>query len=127
MAISQNLYGTWLQDFLASDMNEERKQTLINRIENFHEKKVQSALAMMMGYLYDHDYANLKRDLLKIILLDTEREPEPKERAELLQALWWCIKVFFHDDFSLILNECERVISSWELTGDYDHVDLPFV
>lgn len=127
MAISLKVYDLWLQDYLASDMSEEKKQDLINKIERFQEKRIQNALAILMGYLYNHDYASLKRDLLKIIILDTEKEPEPEERVELLQVLWWCITVFFHGDYSLIIDECERVISSWGQTGDYDHMELPFM
>lgn len=127
MAISQNVYSIWLQNFLAGNMGEEDVQNLINKLESFHEKKVQRALAVMMGYLYSHDYASLKRDLAKILLLGTEREPKPEERIILLQDLWWCIEVFFHSDYSVIFDECERVIASWEQFGDYDHAELPFV
>lgn len=127
MAISGNLYDSWLREFAESGMGEEKKQELAGRIMEFHEKKVQDALALMMDNLYSHDYAELKHDLVKIILLDEEREPAPEERAELLRVLWWCIKVFFHDDCSLILDECEKMIDSYVESGDYDYKELPFV
>jgi len=127
IAISWTAYQIWLEELFSNTVSEEKKQELIDVIMKHHEERVQNALAVMMDNLYSHDYDNLKHDLTKIILLDDDREPDPKERPELLRVLWWCIKAYFHGDCSLILDECEKAIDSFEKTGDYAYEKLPFM
>lgn len=111
-----------VNEFMESSMSVEDQRMLIGRIERHIDKRVKDAIGILLSNLYGHDYHALKRDVAKMALLDLEdKAPDPSERIKLLESFWWCIDVFFRNDLSHLLDECERVIGDAE-----GHGKIPF-
>lgn len=78
-----------------------------------------------IGSLFNYDYEAARRALVKCITLNPAKAVSTKEANKLLVVLWQSCQLLFHDDFSVLFDEIERVIDTNKAFEDEDN--LPFV
>lgn len=134
MAISDALYMETLSKLVkAVKKNPERvgelKKKCLDEFTAFIRARQQSVIITMLTRLYSFNYNALKRDAAMISLMELKKEASREERLTLLTVLWGAIGVYFKDDYSFLINECQRVINFHESCGEggEDLDDLPFV
>lgn len=96
--------------------------TTLEKIVAIRFNDEQRAIIDIYVMLYDHDYEALRRDLAMLCLMDFDYTPTRGERIRMLCILLGATKKYVGDDYSLLLNECSRVI---EYRTEIE--DLPFV
>lgn len=74
--------------------------------------------------LYNFDYESIRRDAVKIAVLDGTCAATETERFQLLRILFKDFLRYCDDDLSFLLNECERMLVA---SRALEEEDLPFV
>ncbi len=108
---------------------DELKERCVKEFANFVRKRQQEVIITMLTRLYSYNYNALKRDAAMISLMELKKEVSREERLTLLTVLWNAIGLYFKDDYSFLINGCQRVINFHESCGEggEDLEDLPFI
>lgn len=134
VAISSEKYLAELNKFLKELKSRPRetkevKKQAVEKLQDLIFKKQQDVIVTLITNLYGFEYNAIKADVAKIILMNAQRDATPEERLKLLSALFGSVGRFVHDDYSFLVNECERVINFHVSCGEggEDVEKLPFV
>lgn len=134
VAISSEKYLAELNKFLKELKSRPRetkevKKQAVEKLQDLIFKKQQDVIVTLITNLYGFEYNAIKADVAKIILMNAQRDATPEERLKLLSALFGSVGRFVHDDYSFLVNECERVINFHESCGEggEDLEEFPFV
>lgn len=94
----------------------EEAQLVINEIrqsvEGYKEKTSCAIVSRFVLDLYDFDYESIRRDAVKIAILDGTCAATETERFLLLRILFKDFLRYCDDDLSFLLNECERILAA---------------
>lgn len=122
MAISKLLFAEMIDDLIENikahpgDTAKYRRE-VCEKIRNYVSSQKQSTLASVFVSLYCGQIRALKRDIVKCCLAGS-KDASQQERAELLRCLFGALNLYFHEDYSLLIDMCESELERRARSGE---------